>query len=78
MSTKAIFYHAGCPICLSAEKQFADSLDGSKFDVEIVHLGDTPGRIEEAERGGVESVPAFVIEGQAFHINYGASLQDLK
>jgi len=78
MSTKAVFYHAGCAICVSAEKQFADSLDESKFDVEIVHLGNTPMRIEEAERSGVESVPAFVIDGHAFHINYGASLKDLK
>ncbi len=78
MTTKAVFYHAGCPVCIDAERQFADSLDQSKFDVEIVHLGDAPARLAEAEEGGVKSVPAFVIEGQAFHINFGASLEDLK
>lgn len=78
MTTKAIFYHAGCPVCVDAERQFADSLDHEKFNVEIVHLGDSPERLAEAENGGVKSVPAFVIEGQAFHINFGASLEDLK
>jgi len=78
MITKATFYHAGCPVCIDAERQFADSFDNSKLDVEIVHLGETPGRIVEAEIGGIESVPAFLIDGQAFHINFGASLEDLK
>ncbi|HNP64184.1 MAG TPA: thioredoxin family protein [Woeseiaceae bacterium] len=78
MSTKAVFYHAGCPVCIDAERQFADSLDQSKFDVEIVHLGDAPERLAEAEEGGVKSIPAFVIQGKAFHINFGASLADLK
>lgn len=78
MSTKAVFFHAGCPVCIDAERQFAESLDPSSFDVEIVHLGDTPNRLAEAENAGVKSVPAFVIEGQPFHINFGASLEDLK
>ncbi len=78
MSTKAVFYHAGCPICVDAERQFAESLDSTKFNVEVVHLGDAPGRLTEAEQAGVKSVPAFVIEGQPFHINFGASLEDLK
>lgn len=30
MSTKATFYHAGCTVCVDAEKQFAESLDRSK------------------------------------------------
>jgi glutaredoxin len=78
MSTKAVFFHAGCPVCIDAERQFAESLDPSSFDVEIVHLGDTPNRLAEAENAGVKSVPAFVIEGRPFHINFGASLEDLK
>ena len=78
MSTKATFYHAGCSVCVDAEKQFAESLDRSKYNVEIVHLGDTPGRLAEAEKAGVKSVPAFVIGGQPYHINFGASLEDLK
>lgn len=78
MSTKATFYHAGCAVCVDAEKQFAESLDRSKFNVEIVHLGETPNRIAEAEAAGVKSVPAFVIGGQPYHINFGASLDDLK
>ena len=78
MSNKAVFYHAGCPVCVDAERQFADSLDGNKFDVEIVHLGESPNRMAEAENAGVKSVPAFVIEGQSYHINFGAMLDDLK
>lgn len=78
MCTKATFYHAGCAVCIDAEKQFAESLDRSKFDVEIVHLGEKPDRIAEAEKAGVKSVPAFVIGGQPYHVNFGASLEDLK
>lgn len=74
----AIFYHAGCPVCVQAEQTLADALDKSEFRVNTVHLGQEKSRIAEAEAAGVKSVPALVIEGQPFHINYGASLQDLK
>lgn len=78
MKTKATFYHAGCPVCIDAERQFAESLDDRKYEVEIVHLGETSARLAEAERAGVKSVPAFVIDGQPYHINFGASLEDLR
>ncbi len=78
MSKKATFYHAGCPVCVLAEKTIADSLDPSRFDVEIVHLGDSKERIAEAESAGVKSVPALVVDAEVFHINYGAALSDLK
>jgi glutaredoxin len=78
MKTKATFYHAGCPVCVSAEHTIAASLDPSRFDVEIVHLGESKSRISEAERAGVKSVPALVVAGQPYHINFGASLGDLK
>jgi len=76
--SKAIFYHAGCPVCVSAENGLARSLDPSKYEVESVHLGEQSGRIAEAEQAGVTSVPAIVMDGQTFHINFGASLEDLK
>lgn len=72
------FYHAGCPVCVDAEQQLAFALDQDRFSVEIIHLGDFPGLIQEAENAGVKSVPAFVLNGQPFHINFGASLSDLK
>lgn len=78
MKKKAIFYHAGCPVCASAEQHVLGALDRSRFDLEIVHLGTDKGRIGEAEKLGVRSVPALVLDGQAFHINFGASLSDLK
>lgn len=78
MTEKATFYHAGCPVCIDAERRFAESLDAIAYDVEIVHLGDQPNRIAEAERAGVKSVPAFLIGEQPYHINFGASLADLK
>jgi hypothetical protein len=46
--------------------------------VEIVHLGEQPQRIPEAEKAGVKSLPALVIEGAAYHLNFGASLEELK
>lgn len=78
MKTKAKFYHAGCPVCVEAEQQFAAALDPARFDVEIVHLGDAKDRLAEAEAEGVKSVPALVLGGAPFHINFGASLEDLK
>lgn len=78
MMSKAVFYHAGCPVCVSAEKAFVGALDRSRYNVEIVHLGHEKGRIADAERQGVKSVPALVLDGQAFHINHGADLSALK
>ena len=75
---KAIFYHAGCPVCVEAEKNVANAIDKSKHKVEIVHLGQSKERIAEAEKSGVKSVPALVLDGVPFHINFGAALSALK
>lgn len=74
----AIFYHAGCPVCVAAEQQLATALDPARYVTEVVHLGQQPMRLSEAEMLGVKSVPALVIDGQVFHINFGAALADLK
>ena len=74
----AIFYHAGCPVCLGAEQLVADAIDRSKYQVEVVHLGEQAERIAEAEAAGVKSVPAQVLNSQVFHINFGAAIDDLK
>ncbi|MCG3152752.1 MAG: hypothetical protein GEEBNDBF_02055 [bacterium] len=76
--SKVTFYHAGCPVCVAAEQQVVQALDPARYDVEIVHLGEAAARLSEAEAQGVQSVPALVLEGQPFHINFGASLADLK
>ena len=78
MKTKAIFYHAGCPVCVAAEQNVASALDPQRFELEVVHLGQEKGRVSEAERTGVKSVPALVLDDQAYHINFGASLDALK
>lgn len=78
MKTKAVFYHAGCPVCVDAERQVAHALDPARFDVEIVHLGNAKARVVEAERLGVKSVPALVLGGTPLHINFGAALTALK
>lgn len=77
MRSKAIFYHAGCPVCVAAEQSVAQALDPAKYDVEVVHLGTDKSRLREAESAGVKSVPALVIDGAPFHINFGASLDAL-
>ena len=76
--TKATFYHAGCPVCVEAEQRFASALNPSEYEVEVVHLGNEKGRISEAEKTGVKSVPALVVGDTPFHINFGASIADLK
>jgi glutaredoxin len=78
MSRKAVFYHAGCPVCVSAEQRVARVIDPTKCDVEVVHPGQARSRIAEAEKAGIKSVPALVLDGQVFHINFGAALSELK
>ncbi|KYH07294.1 thioredoxin [Chryseobacterium cucumeris] len=74
---KSIFYHAGCPVCISVEHDIV-SLIGSE-NVEIIHLGDDKSKIEDAEKAGVKSVPALVTpNGNVLHINFGASMEDVK
>ena len=67
MST-AIFYHAGCPVCLGAEQLVADAVDRSKYQVEVVHLGEHADRVVRAEAVWVKSVPVLVLNDQVFHI----------
>lgn len=78
MASKAVFYHAGCSVCVEAEQSVAHALDPSKYQVEIVHLGTQKSRLKDAEAAGVESVPALVMDGAVFHINLGAPLSALK
>jgi glutaredoxin 3 len=74
---KSIFYHAGCPVCLSAEHDIVNLIGES--NVEIVHIGEDRNRISEAENAGVKSVPALVTaNGNVLHINFGASMADVK
>lgn len=75
--SNSVFYHAGCPVCVSAEQEIVGLIGES--DVEIVHLGNDRDRIAEAESAGVESVPALVTpSGSVLHINFGASMADVK
>jgi len=74
---KSIFYHAGCPVCISAEHDII-ALVGAE-NVEIVNIGEDKSRIIEAENAGVNSVPALVTpNGNTLHINFGASITDVK
>lgn len=78
MKKKAVFYHAGCPVCVEAEQKVALAINPEHYEVEIVHLGENTSRLGEAESAGVKSVPALVLEGSPFHINHGADLSALK
>ena len=71
---KSIFYHAGCPVCVSAEHDIVQLIGAS--NVEVVHLGENKSRVDEAEKAGVKSVPAP--NGNVLHINFGASMEDVK
>ena len=59
MNQRAIFYHAGCPVCVAAEQQLAEAIDSARFDVEIVHLGESKSRIGEAESVGCRRCPLW-------------------
>jgi hypothetical protein len=74
--SKAIFYHAGCPVCVSAESDVINLLGEENLD--IVDIGQERNRIPEAETAGVQSVPALVTpNGNVLHINFGASIADV-
>ena len=74
---KSIFYHAGCSVCVGAEKEVLKLID--KSQVEVVNLGEDRSQISMAEDAGVKSVPALVTpSGSVLHINFGASLEDVK
>jgi glutaredoxin 3 len=75
--SKSIFYHAGCPVCVSAEQDIVTLIGASNVD--IVHIGEDKTRISEAEKAGVKSVPALVTpNGNVLHLNFGASMADVK
>ena len=75
--SKSVFYHAGCPVCVSAEQDIVDLIGAEK--VEVVHLGEDRTRIAEAEAAGVKSVPALMTpKGNVLHINFGASMAHVK
>ena len=74
---KSIFYHAGCPVCLSAEHDIISLIGAS--NVQVLNIGENKALITEAEKIGVKSVPALVTpNGNTLHINFGASIEDLK
>lgn len=75
--SKSVFYHAGCPVCVSAEQDLLTLIHPSH--VEVVHLGNDTSKIAAAEAAGVKSVPALVTpNGHVLHINFGASIADVK
>ncbi|MFU3145160.1 thioredoxin family protein, partial [Pseudomonas aeruginosa] len=61
-----------------AERSLLPLLDRKQVDIEVVHLAEQSARIAEAEKVGVKSVPALVVDGQVLHLNFGAALSDLK
>lgn len=75
---KVQYYHAGCSVCQAAEGALVEGLDKTRFEVERIDIGAEPQRIAEAEKAGVKTLPALVIAGVPFHINFGANLADLK
>src|SRR3546814_19268186 len=50
--SKSVFYHAGCPVCVSAEREIVNLVGAS--NVEVVHLGEDRQRIDEAEQRSEE------------------------
>jgi hypothetical protein len=77
MKKKAIWYHAGCDVCVTAEHNLVAALDAQKVEVDRVDLGRAPARRDEAKRFGVKTLPALVIGSDVFHVNFGANLSDL-
>ncbi len=70
--THARFYHAGCPVCISAEQTLLNLLDPA-LKVEVVHLGDPA---HQRSRTGASR--CLFYEGQVLHLNFGAAIDELK
>ena len=74
---KSIFYHAGCPVCVSAEHDIINLI--GEENVEIINIGEDLEQLNVAESAGVKSVPALLTpNGNVLHLNFGASVKDLK
>lgn len=75
--SQAIFYHAGCPVCVSAEQDILTLIPAEQ--VVVVHLGEDTSKVKEAVAAGVRSVPALVLaNGNVLHINFGAAIEDVQ
>ena len=71
------FYHAGCPVCISAEEEVLKLVDKSKYNLEIIDLATRKDLVTKAKEFGIKSVPALKIDANILHINFGASISDL-
>lgn len=74
---KATFYMVGCPVCISVEERVTRAIDASRYEIERVNLEQDRSRISEAQRAGVQSVPALVIDNLPFHINAATKLTEI-
>lgn len=77
--TPATFYIGkhDCGVCVEAGEGIVRHLAGA-YEVETVDLTANPGRVGDAERAGVRTLPALVAAGRVFHINHGIDLAALK
>lgn len=74
--SKSIFYHAGCPVCINAEHDIVNLIGAT--NVEIVHIGEDRDRIAETEKAGNLFSLCLPSNGNVLHLNFGASLADVK
>lgn len=76
MKSKGFFYigRGDCGVCIQTDQAIVQYLDSDRYELEYVDLTEHPERIAEAESAGIKTVPALVLDGQVFHINFGADL----
>jgi len=68
----AILYHDGCAICLALAARFAST---PGLTVEIVNLGISKQRAQEAQAAGVTRLPSLVIAGQVMRLDDHSSIE---
>jgi glutaredoxin len=80
MKSNGIFYmgRGDCGVCIQADRALVRHLDPNRYEVEYVDLTENPERVAQAACAGVKTVPALVLDGQVFHINFGAELSALE
>jgi hypothetical protein len=58
--------------------EVVDAFDHSKHEAKAMYLGKQAQRITVEETARVKSVPAVVLKGQSFHVNFSTSIDGLK
>jgi hypothetical protein len=71
---QAIFYRAGCPAYQAAEQMPIKTINTAQYQLKMLRLKEQLSKLSAAQRSGVKSVSALVLNQRIDQINFGAAL----